>query len=69
LVQQRRHVGPRFLARLLLAGRQLGDGRRVAVAGEVGNLLPVLERLANAGVFLGVVGELGLSVGITRRSN
>jgi hypothetical protein len=43
----------------LLAGRQLRDGSRTADAGEVGVLLPVLERLADAGVFLGVVGELG----------
>ena len=43
----------------LLVGRQLGDGVRVADAGEVGVLLPVLERLPDAAVVLGVFGELG----------
>jgi len=59
-LQQRRHVAPKFLARFLLVGRQLGDGARVADAGEVGVLLPVLERLVDAGELIGVVGELGL---------
>jgi hypothetical protein len=36
----------------LLIGRQLGDGGRVADAGEVGVFLPMLERLADAGVNL-----------------
>ena len=53
-LQQRRHVGPEFLARFLLIGRQLGDGGSVADAGEVGVFLPVLEHLADAGVFLDV---------------
>jgi hypothetical protein len=43
----------------LLVGRQLGEGVRVADAADVGVLLPVLKRLANAGVLLGVVRELG----------
>jgi hypothetical protein len=43
----------------LLVGRQLGDGVRVTGAGEVGVFLPVLERLADAGVFIVVAGELG----------
>ena len=34
-------------------------GGRVAGTGEVGVLVPVLERLADAGVLLGGVGELG----------
>jgi hypothetical protein len=38
---------------------QRGDGVRVADNGEVGVLLPMLEHLGDAGVYLGVVGELG----------
>jgi hypothetical protein len=48
----------------LLAGRQLGDGDRAADAGEVGVLLPVLERLADAGVLLAGLGELGAAGGV-----
>jgi len=43
----------------LLVGRQIDDGGRVANAGEFGVVLPVLERLTDAGVLLGVAGELG----------
>jgi hypothetical protein len=43
----------------LLRGQQLCAGVRVADAGEVGVLLPLFERLADAREFLGVVGELG----------
>jgi len=43
----------------LLGGRQLDDGGRVADTGEVRVLLPVSERLADAGVLLGVASELG----------
>ena len=48
-----------FFARFLLVRRKLGDGGRVAEGVEVGVFLPVLECLAEAGVFLGVVRELG----------
>ena len=58
-LQQRLHVGPQFLERFLLVRRQPGDGVRVTDPGEVGVLLPVLKRLADAGVFLSVVSELG----------
>src|SRR5262249_15338292 len=59
LAQQDHHVGPEFLARFSLGGRQVVDSRPLADAGEVDVLLPVLERLANPGVFLGFVGKLG----------
>jgi hypothetical protein len=36
----------------LLVRRQIGDGGRVADAGEAGVVLPMLERLADAGVLL-----------------
>jgi len=43
------------------ARRGSGEGSlRVADTGEVGVLLRVLERLADAGVLLAVLGELGL---------
>src|SRR5262249_4750272 len=58
-LQQRRHVGPEFLTLFLLVRRQLGDGVRVADAGEVRVCLPAMERLADAGVLLGIIGELG----------
>jgi hypothetical protein len=50
--------------------RQLTESIRVADAGEVGVFLPALERLADASVLLGVVGELspGAKVGALARS-
>jgi hypothetical protein len=62
-LQQVLHVSPKFLAHFLLVCRQIGDGGRVADAGQVGVFLPVLKRLADAVVFLDVVGELGTSGG------
>jgi hypothetical protein len=56
-LKQLRHLGPQFFARLLLVSRQLSDGVRFENAGEVGVLLPVAERLADTGVFFGIVGE------------
>jgi hypothetical protein len=41
---------PELLARFSLVDRQLGDGVQVVDAGEVGVLLPEMERLADAGV-------------------
>jgi hypothetical protein len=43
----------------LLVRRQHGDGVRVADGGEIGDLLPVLEPVADAGVVIVVAGELG----------
>jgi hypothetical protein len=58
-LQQGRYLGAQFLACFLLLRRQLGDGVLVADAGEVGVFLPVLECLADAGVLLGIAGDLG----------
>ena len=44
LLQERHHIAPQFLACRAL-GRQFGQGRRVADAGQVGVLLPVPQRL------------------------
>jgi hypothetical protein len=57
-LQHGHHLGPKRPARFLLLSRQPGDGFRVWDSGEFGVLLPVLERLADAGVFPGVLGDL-----------
>src|SRR5262249_61348860 len=54
LLQQSRHVGPQLGERLPLLRRQLLQGRRVADAGEVAVLLPVLH----GPLHLGAVGGL-----------